>query len=69
MSDYEKKTGKKLEVTHTPLSTLTDNFSKNPKDLYSLLKIVWDQGGGIVETPTNVWPEWNPKSVLDVIAA
>lgn len=67
MIDYEKKTGKKLDVTHTPISTLQENFTKNPKDVYSLLKFIWEQGGGVVEIPTTVWPEWNPKKVIDTL--
>jgi hypothetical protein len=68
VSQYEAKTGKKIRVTHTPLSTLQENLTKNDHDLGSLLKIVWDIGSGVVGTPTDVWPEWNPKKVLDVIA-
>jgi len=65
---YEAKTGKKITVSHTPLSTLQENLSKNEHDIVSLLKVVWDTGLGVVGTPTDVWPEWNPKKVLEVLA-
>lgn len=66
---YEAKTGKKLEVTHTPRSELENILEKNPEDFVTRLRLSWDIGGGVVgdEIDNNLWPEWNPKKVLDIL--
>jgi hypothetical protein len=69
-SGYERKTGKKLDITHTPRAILKENYSKNSNDFMSFLKLTWDEGHGTVGLSTNndEWPEWKPKKVLDVLA-
>jgi len=65
---YQAKTGKKLEVTHIPVSTLQKNVEENPYDLPSQISWVWELGEGDVgATDNHLWPEWNPKKILDII--
>lgn len=66
---YEAKTGKKLQVTHTPRSELEAMLEKDPEDFITRLRLSWDNGGGVVgdETDNNLWPDWNPKKVLDIL--
>jgi hypothetical protein len=55
-------------VTYIPLSTVQEKVRKNPDDILSGLRLVWEEGVAVVGTPTDAWPEWNPMSVLDAIA-
>lgn len=66
---YQVKTGKKLTVTHTPRSVLEENIAKDPNDLQSLLRLVWDLGEGSVGevNAEKFYPGWNPKKVFDIL--
>lgn len=68
---YEKKTGKKIDVTYRSAQELQDAFASNPQDAGSYMQYVWTLGQGQVGKPeqvsNGVYPEWNPKNVLDVI--
>jgi uncharacterized protein YbjT (DUF2867 family) len=66
---YEAKTGKKLEVTHIPVSTLKKNVEEDPNDLPSQISWVWELGEGDVgaKTDNHLWPEWNPRKIIDII--
>jgi len=68
VADYEGKTGKKLEVTRTPREVLAESASKG--DIVSFLYHEWDIYGGVVGAPLSqdLYPGWNPKSVVDAIA-
>lgn len=65
-----RKTGKKVAVTHTPISTLEEKLRKNPHDSISSSMISLDKGEGVVGdvTDNNLWPDWNAKMVLELIA-
>ena len=71
VAEWEKRTGKRLVVTHHPLSEYKEAYAKNPEDLGALLSISWEEGKGAVGKPEEVtnyeWPEWNPQKVVDYI--
>lgn len=62
-----------MAITHRSRSELEDSVAKNPNDLVSVLALEWDLGNGAVGKPeevsNNMWPEWNPKNVIDTILA
>lgn len=67
VTDYEAKTGKKLEVTRTPREELAEKAGNG--DLLAFLFHAWDVRGGTVGTPltNHLYPDWNPRSVVDSI--
>ena len=69
MADYEAKTGKKLEVTRTSKEELAERGRKG--DLIAFLLHEWDIRGGTAGTPltNDLYPGWNPMSVVDAITA
>jgi hypothetical protein len=68
-AQYEKKTGTKLEVSYIPRSELKEAVAKNPGDIVAGFRLSWDEGDGAVgeDTDNALWPEWNPKKVLEAI--
>lgn len=72
IAGYEKKTGKKIDLSHTSQDALKENIVKNPHDFLSDLRLSWDLGHGTIggngETDNGLWPQWNPKKVLDILA-
>lgn len=70
ISAYEKKTGKKQVVTYTSTDQLKENIAKNPEDVVSTLQLTFELGYGVVgkDIDNDVWPIWNPKKVLEIIA-
>jgi hypothetical protein len=71
VEDYKARSGKKLDISHHPRSTLENALNEDPTDFLSLLLLMWDRGAGMVGERNNlandVWPEWRPKKVLDVL--
>ncbi|KDQ57214.1 hypothetical protein JAAARDRAFT_35821 [Jaapia argillacea MUCL 33604] len=71
LSEYEEKSGKKLNVTRVSRKDLQDGFEKNPQDSAKLLQLIWERGGGVIGRPDELanseWPEWNPVRVIDTI--
>jgi uncharacterized protein YbjT (DUF2867 family) len=70
-ADYEKATGKKLEISHTPRSHFEEAAAK-PDGAMAGLFLGWDTGKGVVtstkeELANSLYPEWKPKKVLDVV--
>lgn len=69
---YEKKTGKKIDITYKSAQELQDVLASNPQDVLSYLQLTWSLGKGQVGKPEQVsnglYPDWNPKNVLDVLA-
>jgi len=65
---YEKKTGKKVEVTRIPRETLTERAAAG--DMLAASYYNMDVHGGEVGEPldNDLFPDWNPKKVLDVIS-
>ncbi|KLO07656.1 NAD-P-binding protein [Schizopora paradoxa] len=69
LSAYEKRKGVKLDITRRSREELEEAIKKNPNDIFSMFFLAWDLGGGALEDLANSeWPEWNPQSVIDVIA-
>ncbi|KAH9055143.1 NAD-P-binding protein [Lactarius deliciosus] len=70
---HEEKTGKKLNVTYRPESELEAAIAKNPADVRSFLQLDWGRGGGLVgsldQLSVSEYPDWNPKSIADVLYA
>jgi len=70
-ASYEKVTGKKLEIVHTPRAYFEEAASKEGGDMAALL-LGWDTGKGVVaptteETANSLYPDWEPKKVIDVL--
>ncbi|KAI0067435.1 NAD-P-binding protein [Artomyces pyxidatus] len=66
---YEKKTGKKLDVTYRPIPELEAAVADNPYDFASYLHLEWALGRGIVGLPDNeLYPGWHPKTVIEILA-
>lgn len=64
---YESKTGKSVEITR--LSSEEIKELKKAGDVFGVLYADWEEGGGVVGEPDNdLYPEWNPKKVIEVIA-
>jgi len=62
---YEGKTGKKLEVTYTPISELDARLAANPEDFVSYLQRLWATAGPFQRTDDHLYPSWNPSTILD----
>jgi hypothetical protein len=69
IAGYRERTDKKIDLSYVPSSVVQENFEKNPGDMSNLIFWAMDTGKVIVgDTNDNsVWPEWNPKKVLDMI--
>ncbi|EJU01467.1 NADP-binding protein [Dacryopinax primogenitus] len=66
-SAWESRTGRKLQITRTPREELEKRASH---DFHSRLYLAIEDGDGVVGRPeeTNLyWPEWTPKTVLQVV--
>ncbi|KZT55912.1 NAD(P)-binding protein [Calocera cornea HHB12733] len=68
LEDYQKRTGKKLDITYVPLEVVRER-AKDPNDFRSWLGLVLEEDGTVgKEEEVNVdWPEFNPESVVDAI--
>jgi len=70
---HEERTGKKLNVTYRSKSELEAAKAKNPSDVPSFLQLEWGRGGGLVgsldQLSVSEYPDWNPKTVADVLYA
>ncbi|KAI0067434.1 NAD-P-binding protein [Artomyces pyxidatus] len=66
---YEAKTGKKVEVTYTPIADLQAAIKTNPYDIVSQLHLAYaTPGQGVVGSPDNgLYPDWNPTPVIDYL--
>ncbi|TFY63180.1 hypothetical protein EVG20_g6422 [Dentipellis fragilis] len=68
---YTKKTGKKVDVTYRSTADLEDAVKKNPGDILSALLLSFAQRKGVVgktdEVTNGEFPEWNPKTVIEVL--
>lgn len=70
---HEERTGKELNVRYKPESELEAAIAKNPSDAHSFLQLEWGRGGGLVgsldQLSVSEYPDWNPKTVADVLYA
>jgi len=62
---YEEKTGKKLEVTYTPVSEFDAKLAANPGDIHSVLHRAWATSPPLEQTDNHLYPEWNPSPVIN----
>ncbi|KAI0343511.1 NAD-P-binding protein [Trametopsis cervina] len=69
---YEARTGKKVEVTRVSHEDLKARVDNNPDDFLGWLLLQWDGGAANVgqsgPLALDLFPDWNPKKVVDVIA-
>ncbi|KAI0347204.1 NAD-P-binding protein [Trametopsis cervina] len=72
LAAYEARTGKKLDVTRVSREELEERVKNNPDDFVASLLLRWDRGEANVGTSgplsLDLFPDWNPKKVVDVIA-
>ncbi|TFY63177.1 hypothetical protein EVG20_g6417 [Dentipellis fragilis] len=72
VKQYEAKTGKKVDITYRSIADLQAAIKANGQDFASVLHLSWAQGGGVVGKPeelsNGLYPGWNPKKVIEVIA-
>ena len=68
ITTYERKTGKKIEVTRIPREALAESVAAG--DLNSAFYHAADAYGAEVGKPltNDLFPGWNPKKVFDVIS-
>ncbi|KAI0066750.1 NAD-P-binding protein [Artomyces pyxidatus] len=65
---YEQRSGHRLEVAYRTVPELQAALRANPKDMGSQMHLSWASGEAIVGTPdNNLYPDWNPKKVIDVL--
>jgi hypothetical protein len=62
---------KPIEITHIPRSVLEDKVRDDPNDTVSGVLLGWDLGQGLHpnKSSNDVYPDWNPKKVVDVLKA
>ena len=65
---YENKTGKKVEVTRIPKEALLERAAAG--EMFAALYYSLEEYGGVVGKPldSDLFLDWNPKKVLDVIS-
>jgi len=70
IASYRQRTGKKIQVTKRSRAELEAALKEDPSDFFTFLYIYWDIGGAASGKPeeicNSIWPEWNPKSAVDV---
>ena len=70
---HEERTGKKLNVTYRSEAELEAAIAKNHSDVPSFLQLEWGRGGGLIgsveQLSVSEYPDWNPKTVADVLYA
>lgn len=68
----EKKTGKHVTVTYRSVEELKAAVAKDPHGEFVSLFWMWTIGEGQVgkleQLSSGLFPEWNPKKVIDIIA-
>ncbi|KAH9991970.1 NAD-P-binding protein [Russula compacta] len=69
--EHEERTGKKLKVTYRSESELKTSIAKNSADIVPVLQLDWGLGGGLVGTLDQLnaseYPDWNPKTIADLL--
>lgn len=67
---YERLKKVKLDVTRIPHKEAEETLMRNPQRLVDYVKLEWDTYPPPSEEnlANSLWPEWNPKSVEQVIA-
>ncbi|KZO99120.1 NAD(P)-binding protein [Calocera viscosa TUFC12733] len=71
IAEYEKRTGKKVEISYKPVEELKTSAAGNPYDFNSLLWLTVEDGQGVIGAPDEVnlyAPSgWNPTKALDYL--
>lgn len=71
--EYEKRTGKKIDVTYHSIEDLKVAVERNPRgEFVRALHWMWAIGDGLVggqdQLSNGLFPGWDPKKVIDVVA-
>ncbi|KZT54960.1 NAD(P)-binding protein [Calocera cornea HHB12733] len=70
-AEYEKRTGKKVEIGHRSVEDLTAAASANPYDFPSLLWLTVEDNQGVIGAPdeVNVYApaDWKPIKAIDFV--
>jgi len=66
LAEYQRRTGKQLEITYTPLDKV-EEAARNPADIKAFLQLTFEKHGtyGTEEEMNVDWPEFNPETVVD----
>ncbi|EJU01466.1 NADP-binding protein [Dacryopinax primogenitus] len=71
IAEYEKRTGKKVEITYRTLEGLKASAAANPFDFPSLLWLTVEDNQGVIGAPDEVnlykFPGWEPTKAIDFI--
>ncbi|KLO19054.1 NAD-P-binding protein [Schizopora paradoxa] len=71
ISLYEQRSGSNIQLTKRSRAELQAAVKENSADFVSFLFLHWDLGGGVIGRPeeisNRIWPEWKPKSVIDIL--
>jgi hypothetical protein len=64
---YEERTGTKLDVTYRTVGSLRAKLAENPQDFDAYLHIIWATDGAVGEPDNDLFPQWNPTKVVDIL--
>jgi hypothetical protein len=69
--ELQKVSPKPLEIVRTGRQEVDDAVAKNPKDMIAQFFLAFEQGKGAhkPELSNGLWPEFNPKSAVQVLSA
>lgn len=72
LTSYQTRTSTTLSITHVPSSSLQARVEKDPED-FAWMLVLWVEGFANVEKTGplagELFPGWNPRGVVDVLAA
>ncbi|KAI0344661.1 NAD-P-binding protein [Trametopsis cervina] len=72
LTSYQTRTSTLLSITHVPSSALKARVEKDPED-FAWMLVLWVEGFANVEKTGplagELFPGWNPRKVVDVLAA
>jgi hypothetical protein len=63
--EYDEKTGRKTKVTYIPVAEYEARLAANRQDFAAYLHKIWATDGPFKETDNDLYPNWNPSSVVD----
>jgi hypothetical protein len=69
---YEATFGRKLVIEHRPIREREEMVERNPQDFVSTIIVALDRSDVAVtekpeDTDNSAYPEWRPKSLMEVL--
>ncbi|KAI0269429.1 NAD-P-binding protein [Gloeopeniophorella convolvens] len=64
-TEYQERTGKKLEITYVPVAELGERVIANPGDFVAVLHKRFATYKPVAESDNHLYPGWNPSRVVD----